>query len=54
VDIVLTVIIMAILIAAVFAIIAEKRKGAKCAGCPYSHSGRSGCSCGNSKKRELL
>ncbi|MFW6035455.1 MAG: FeoB-associated Cys-rich membrane protein [Halothermotrichaceae bacterium] len=45
-NIIVSVIILAIVITAVAKIVIEKRKGAKCIGCPYSE-GDSGCSCDN-------
>ena len=37
------IIILAIVIAAIAKIVVEKRKGAKCIGCPYSKSGGNCC-----------
>ncbi len=46
--IVLTVILI-IVIAAIAKIVIEKRKGAKCMGCPYSQTDSSSCGCNHSK-----
>ena len=42
-NIIVTIIILAIVIAAIAKIIVEKRKGAKCIGCPYSKTGGNCC-----------
>jgi len=38
-NIIVTVIILAIVAAAIAKIVSEKKKGAKCIGCPYSKEG---------------
>ncbi|MFW6287212.1 MAG: FeoB-associated Cys-rich membrane protein [bacterium] len=43
-NIIVSIIILTIVIVAVAKIVIEKRKGAKCIGCPYSE-GNSSCSC---------
>lgn len=48
-NIIVVIIILAIVIAAIAKIVTEKRKGAKCIGCPHSQTGSSKCSCNNSK-----
>lgn len=48
-NIIVTIIILAIVIAAIVKIIIEKRKGAKCIGCPYSQKGSS-CRCHDSRQ----
>lgn len=50
-DIIVIVVIAAIVIAAIAKIVIEKRKGAKCIGCPYSKPSGSRCGCNNSKKQ---
>ena len=49
-NIIVTGIILAIVIAAIAKIVIEKRKGAKCVGCPYSKIGNSSCGCGKQHK----
>jgi hypothetical protein len=48
-NIIVMIIIGAIVIAAIAKIVIEKRKGAKCIGCPYSQTGSDSCSCKDSK-----
>ena len=48
-NIIVMIIILAIVIAAIAKIVSEKRKGAKCIGCPYCQTGSSGCGCNDSK-----
>ncbi|MFW6270403.1 MAG: FeoB-associated Cys-rich membrane protein [Bacillota bacterium] len=43
-NMIVSVIIVGIVVSAVTKIVIEKRKGAKCIGCPYS-KGDSSCSC---------
>jgi len=45
INIIVILVILAIVSAAIAKIISEKRKGAKCIGCPYSGSDKSNCSC---------
>ncbi len=40
-NIIVMIIILVIIAAAITKIVIEKRKGAKCIGCPYSQKGRS-------------
>ena len=42
-------IILVIIGAAIAKVVIEKRKGAKCIGCPHSQTGSSSCSCNDSK-----
>ena len=44
-NIIVMIIILVIVIAAIAKIVIEKRKGAKCIGCPYSKPGDSNCGC---------
>lgn len=44
-NVIVTLVLLAIISAAVAKIIIEKKKGAKCIGCPYSGDGKSNCSC---------
>lgn len=51
-NIIVAVVILAIVIAAIAKIVIEKRKGAKCIGCPYSQTSQtdsSSCGCNGSK-----
>lgn len=48
-NIIVAVIILAIVAVAIAKIVIEKRKGAKCIGCPYSQTGSSKCGCNGSK-----
>jgi len=48
-NIIVTVIILAIITGAIAKIVIEKRKGARCIGCPCSRTGSSNCSCNDSK-----
>lgn len=48
-NIVVVIIILGIVAAAIAKVVIEKRKGAKCIGCPYSKSSGS-CSCNDLKK----
>ena len=48
-NIIVSIVILTIVIAAVAKIVIEKRKGARCVGCPYSEKGNSNCSCDESK-----
>ena len=48
-NIIVSIVILTIVIAAVAKIVIEKRKGARCVGCPYSKTGNSNCSCDESK-----
>ena len=48
-NIIVITVIIALVAAAIYKIVTEKRKGAKCIGCPYSKPGSSGCSCNKSK-----
>jgi len=48
-DIIVGAIILVIIVAAILKIISEKRKGAKCVGCPYSTS-NTNCNCNTSNK----
>lgn len=50
-NIIVLLIISAIVAAAIAKIVKEKRKGAKCIGCPYSQTGGGHCSCDNSGKK---
>lgn len=50
-DLIVIIIIAAIIIAAIVKIVIEKRKGAKCIGCPYSQTGGNSCSCNDSKEK---
>lgn len=43
-DIIVMIIILSIVIAAIAKIVIEKRKGAKCIGCPYNKTGNN-CRC---------
>lgn len=44
-NIIVSIIILTIVIAAIAKIVIEKRKGAKCIGCPYSPADGSSCAC---------
>jgi len=44
-NVIVILVILVIIASAVGKIIIEKRKGAKCVGCPYSQSKDSNCSC---------
>lgn len=48
-NIVVMIIILIIVVGAVAKIVIEKRKGAKCIGCPCSKTGGSSCGCNGSK-----
>ncbi len=48
-NLIVTLVILAIISGAIAKIIIEKRKGAKCVGCPYSSSGKTNCGCNSSK-----
>jgi len=48
-NLIVSIIILAIVIAAIAKIVIEKRRGAKCIGCPYSKTGGSSCGCNHSK-----
>ncbi|NLL02574.1 MAG: FeoB-associated Cys-rich membrane protein [Veillonellaceae bacterium] len=48
-NLIVLIIILTIVIAAIAKIVIEKRKGAKCVGCPYSQTGSSSCGCNGSK-----
>ena len=48
-NLIVGIIILAIVIAAIAKIVIEKRKGAKCIGCPHSRTGGSGCGCNHSR-----
>ena len=48
-NIIVTLVILAIVCAAVGKIIIEKKKGAKCIGCPYSENSKNDCSCNTPK-----
>ena len=48
-NIIVTIIILAIVAAAIVKIVIEKRKGAKCIGCPHSQAGNGSCSCNDTK-----
>lgn len=50
-NIIVIIIILIIIIAAIAKIVIEKRKGAKCVGCPYSQSDKSSCGCNDSKRQ---
>ena len=52
-DIIVIIIILVIVIAAIAKIAIEKRKGAKCIGCPYSQTGSSNCGCNGSKRKSV-
>jgi len=44
-NIIVILIILAIIAGAIAKIVVEKRKGAKCIGCPHGKSGNSNCCC---------
>ena len=44
-NIIVILIILSIISAAIAKIIIEKKKGAKCIGCPYGGKSKSNCSC---------
>lgn len=46
-NIILVLVISAIIIAAIAKIVIEKKKGAKCIGCPHAYSNNGKCNCGN-------
>jgi hypothetical protein len=48
-NIIVMIIIVAIVIAAIAKIVIEKRKGAKCIGCPHGQTGSDSCGCKDSK-----
>lgn len=48
-NIIVTIVILGIVCAAIAKIIIEKRKGAKCVGCPYSEGSKSNCGCSSPK-----
>lgn len=48
-NIIVSLVLLAIISAAIAKIIAEKKKGAKCIGCPYSKNSKSNCSCNTPK-----
>lgn len=48
-NIIVMIIILTIVMAAIYKIVIEKRKGAKCVGCPYSQTDGSSCSCNGLK-----
>lgn len=48
-NIIVIIVILAIVGLAIAKIINEKRKGAKCIGCPYGGSNKKSCSCNSSK-----
>jgi len=48
-NIMVSIIILAIVAAAIAKIVIEKRKGAKCIGCPQSQTGSSSCRCNDLK-----
>lgn len=48
-DIIVTLIILGIVGAAITKIIIEKKRGAKCIGCPYSGTSKSNCDCNTPK-----
>ncbi|WP_326907652.1 FeoB-associated Cys-rich membrane protein [Sedimentibacter sp. MB31-C6] len=50
-NLIITIIILAIVASAIAKIVIEKRKGAKCIGCPYSQTGESHCGCNNSSEK---
>lgn len=48
-NIIVTLVLLTIISAAIAKIIVEKKKGAKCIGCPYSENSKSNCSCNTHK-----
>lgn len=47
-NIIVTLVLLAIVSASIAKIVIEKKKGAKCIGCPYSENSKSNCSCNTS------
>jgi hypothetical protein len=48
-NIIVILVILAIVCAAIAKIIIEKKKGAKCIGCPYGGTSKSNCDCNTPK-----
>ncbi len=48
-NIIVTLVLLAIISAAITKIVIEKKKGVKCIGCPYSGTSKSNCSCNTPK-----
>ncbi|WP_211344439.1 hypothetical protein [Paenibacillus lentus] len=49
IDIILILVICILVVAAVVKIVIEKKRGAKCIGCPSSGAGKQACPCSPSK-----
>lgn len=48
-NIIVILVILAIVCAAITKIVSEKKKGAKCIGCPHSGTSKSNCGCNSHK-----